>query len=161
MELGMKPPDIEIQREDIDSGRAQELILALNAELSARYSEDGTSEHFRLESEEVAAGRGAFLVAYVDSQPRACGAIRLLDPETAEVKRMYVEPSARRRGLGRRVLESLETEARMLGATTIVLETGPRQPEALALYSKAGFSTVPAFGEYVDSPLSIFMGKTL
>jgi putative acetyltransferase len=157
----MKPQDIEIRRTGIESSDAQELILALNAELSARYSEDGSSEHFRLAPEEVAPGRGAFLVGYVSGQPQACGAIRLLDAETAEVKRMYVAPGARRLGLARRVLDALEVEARRLGARSIVLETGPRQPEAIALYSSAGLSPIAPFGEHIRSPSSIFLGKTL
>lgn len=74
---------------------------------------------------------------------------------------MYVVPSARRRGVARRLLESLEAEARALGARRLVLETGPRQPEAIGLYASAGFSTIGAFGQYQASPLSVFMGKTL
>jgi ribosomal-protein-alanine N-acetyltransferase len=110
-----QPHKIEIRNERIDSSPAKDLILALNAELSERYAEDGTMEHFRLEPGEVAPGRGAFLVVYVSGKPRGCGAIRLINPDTAEVKRMYVEPSARGLGLGRRVLDSLEAEARALG----------------------------------------------
>jgi putative acetyltransferase len=161
--LGLERPgrEIDIRRERMECSPARDLIVALNAELSGRYAEDGTMEQFSLQQEEVAQGRGAFVVAYVDGQPRGCGAIRLIDPDTAEVKRMYVEPVARGLGVGRRVLDALEAEARALGVGKMVLETGPRQPEALALYSRAGFSTIGAFGEHVNSPLSIFLGKTL
>jgi GNAT superfamily N-acetyltransferase len=152
---------IEIRRAAITSSAARKLILALNAELSARYPEDGTAAHFRLDAGEVAHGRGAFLVAYAGGAPLACGAVRLLGADTAEIKRMYVRPSARGRGLGRRMLGALEAEARTLGAKQIVLETGPRQPEAIALYARAGFAEIAAFGEYEDSPLSVFMGKDL
>ena len=88
-----------------------------------------------------------------------CGAIRRLDADTAEIKRMYVEPGARGQGVGRAVLAALEAEGRRLGVTRIMLETGERQVEALALYSRAGFVRIPAFGEYVASPLSLCMGK--
>jgi GNAT superfamily N-acetyltransferase len=153
--------NIDVRSEPIASAVPQSMIRALNAELSALYPEDGTPSHFRLDEDEVAPGRGVFLVAYADGEPRACGAIRLLDPRTAEVKRMYVAPDARGLGLGRRVLAELEAEARRLGARTVVLETGVRQPEAIAMYEKAGYSKIAAFGEYVEHPLSLFFGKGL
>jgi putative acetyltransferase len=152
--------EIEIRREAMTSSAAERLILALNAELSALYPEPGAN-HFRLDAAEVAPGRGAFLVAYQNGRPLACGAIRLLSPETAEVKRMYVEPESRRLRVGRRVLDALEGEARKLGARELVLETGDRQREAIALYSRAGFARVDAFGEYEKSPLSVCMRKTI
>jgi GNAT superfamily N-acetyltransferase len=153
-------PPIEVRRETIASAVAHTLIMALNEELSRRYPEEGAN-HFRLDPDEVAEGRGAFLVAYASGKPLGCGAIRRLDDDTAEIKRMYVLPSARGRGIGRAVLTALEAEARRLGAKRMVLETGERQPEALALYTKAGFSRIAAFGEYVGSPLSVCMAKEL
>jgi putative acetyltransferase len=152
--------DVEISREDILSPVVQRLIGALNAELDARYPEEGAN-HFRLDPEEVADGRGAFLVAYIDGKPLGCGAVRRIDPAVAEIKRMYVAPEARGRGVGRQVLLVLEAEARRLGATRLVLETGPRQPEALALYSRAGFVEVPNFGEYIGCEFSVCMAKEL
>ncbi|HET8679805.1 MAG TPA: GNAT family N-acetyltransferase [bacterium] len=160
-EAEINAQEIEFRREALTSVIATALILALNAELIARYPEDRTADHFELDADEVAPGRGVFLVAYAGSRPLACGAIRLLDADTAEVKRMYVEPGARGYGLGRRLLRALEAEAQLLGARRIVLETGPRQPEAIALYLRAGFSKIAAFGEYANSPLSVFMGKDL
>ncbi|MGH7335512.1 MAG: GNAT family N-acetyltransferase [Candidatus Rokuibacteriota bacterium] len=151
---------IVIRPEAIQSARAHALIAALNAELSARYPEDGAT-HFRLDVDEVAPGRGAFLVAHVDGEAVGCGAIRRLDGDMAEIKRMYVRPAARGRGVGGALLAALESEAHRLGVTRLVLETGERQPEALALYRGAGFVVIPAFGEYVDSPLSVCMGKEL
>jgi putative acetyltransferase len=152
--------EIDVRREDILSPVVQRLIAALNAELEARYPEEGAN-HFRLDPEEVTDGRGAFLVAYIDGQPVGCGAVRRIDPAVAEIKRMYVAPEARGRGVGRQVLLKLEAEARRLGATRLVLETGPRQPEALALYSRAGFVQVPNFGEYVGCDFSVCMAKEL
>jgi GNAT superfamily N-acetyltransferase len=109
----------------------------------------------------VAPGRGAFLVAYLDGAPVACGAVRLLDAAAAEVKRMFVVDEARGRGFGRQMLEALESQARDLGATRLVLETGVRQQEALGLYESAGFTRIDPCGEYVDSPLSVCFGKDL
>jgi putative acetyltransferase len=152
--------EIEIRREDILSPVVQRLISELNAELEARYPEEGAN-HFRLDPEEVADGRGAFLVAYLGGQPVACGAVRRIERAIAEIKRMYVAPEARGRGVGRQVLLELEAEAQRLGATRLVLETGPRQPEALALYHRAGFVEVPNFGEYIGCELSVCMAKEL
>jgi len=153
--------EIEFRREELTSPVAERLILALNEEILRRYPEEGTPLHFRLEAAEVAEGRGTFLVAYHHGRPVGCGAVRLLDSARAEIKRMYIEPSARGHGLGYRLLCALEAEALMLEVKEIVLETGPRQPEAIALYSRAGFSRIAAFGEHHDHPLSVFMGKTL
>jgi GNAT superfamily N-acetyltransferase len=152
--------DVHVRREDIGSDVASALIRALNQELSARYQEPGAN-HFRLDREEVAAGRGAFFVAYAGAISVGCGAIRRLDFDTAEIKRMYVHPFARGYGVGRMLLNELEAEARTLGVKRVVLETGARQPEALALYSRAGFSRIPAFGEYRGSALSVCMGKAV
>ena len=136
------------------------MIRALNAELAERYPEEGAN-HFRLDQEEVAEGRGVFLVAYSSGEPVGCGAIRRLDADTAEIKRMYVAPQSRGRGIARRLLTRLEAEGHRLGVKRIVLETGARQPEAIALYEHAGFSRAPLFGEYVGSPLSVCMVKHL
>ena len=147
----------------LGSPEAQALIAELNAELSVRYPEPGAN-HFRLDEDEVARGRGAFLVAYREDrsgEPVGCGAVRMMDATTAEVKRMYVVPSARGLGLGRQILAAIEVEARALGASRLVLETGDRQHEALALYERAGFARIAPFGEYVGSPLSVCMGKEL
>jgi GNAT superfamily N-acetyltransferase len=151
---------IDIKSASLDQPEVIALITALNADLIERYPEDG-SNHFRLDPEEVAPGRGVFLVAYVDGHPAGCGATRLIDPQTAEIKRMYVAPEFRGRGIAGRVLEGLEQHARSLGARQIVLETGERQPEAIALYTRAGFQPIPLYGEYLDSPLSMCMGKPL
>lgn len=151
---------IVVYREGVQSALAYDLIGALNAELSERYPEDGAN-HFRLDADAVEPDRGAFLVAYVDGEAVGCGAVRRLDGDIAEIKRMYVRPATRGRGVGGALLAALESEAQRLGVRRLVLETGARQPEALALYERAGFVVIPAFGEYVDSPLSVCMGKAL
>ena len=90
-----------------------------------------------------------------------CGAVRLIDSRPAEIKRMYVVPGMRGRGIARQVLDALELEARRLRAARLLLETGTRQPEAIALYTRAGFSETGPFGEYRPSPLNTFMEKAL
>jgi GNAT superfamily N-acetyltransferase len=77
------------------------------------------------------------------------------------VKRIYVMPTACGAGVGARILAKLEDEARVLGVVRLLLETGARQPEAVPLYWCSGFVEIPRLGEYVDSPLSLCMAKTL
>jgi GNAT superfamily N-acetyltransferase len=152
---------LTVRRESIESRDAHVLIMALNAELAHRYPEPGAN-HFRLDAEEVLPGRGAFLIARTEQRmPVGCGAIRRMDAATAEIKRMYVVPKHRGMGAGHAILEKLEQVALELGVGRIVLETGVRQPEAIALYEHGGFSKIPLFGEYADSPLSICMEKVL
>ena len=87
------PTGLVVERADILSPEARALIEALNAELSSRYPEDGAT-HFRLDEEEVAPGRGAFLIAARAGKPIGCGAVRRIEAGTAEIKRMYVIPEA-------------------------------------------------------------------
>jgi GNAT superfamily N-acetyltransferase len=159
----LKTAAVEIRRTDILSPTAQAFILALNAETTDRYPEDGAN-FFNLAPEEVVEGRGGFFVAFLDSEPVGCGAVRQLEPGVGEIKRMYVSPAARGRGIGGMILSTLEDEARRLGARRLVLETGPRQPEAIACYERAGFIRIPLFGEYLLTPhpdLSVCMAKDL
>jgi len=154
------PTEVTIRRADLLSPAARVLIEALNAELTSRYPEDG-ARHFELDADEVASGRGAFLIASRAGEPVGCGAVRRIETGIGEIKRMYVSPAARGLGVGRAVLSALETEARALDCVRLVLETGIRQPEAIALYERAGFSRIAAFGESVSSPLSVCMAKHL
>lgn len=146
----------------LDSATARTLIGELNAELAGQYPEEGAN-HFRLDPGEVGPGRGAFVVAAEPGTGRAlgCGAVRLIAPATAELKRMYVRPGARGSGTGAALLAALEDRARELGATRLVLETGPRQHAALRLYTRAGFVEIDAFGEYADAPMSLCLAKIL
>jgi putative acetyltransferase len=152
---------LDIRREALSSPAAMALTAALNAELSAAYPEPGAT-HFSLAADEVAEGHGAFMIAVRGGTPLGCGAVRLLNPTTAEIKRMYVAPVARGQGVGRAVLDALEKEARRLGATRVVLETGVRQLAALALYRTAGFNEIPPYGEYRGSTTtSVCFSKAL
>jgi putative acetyltransferase len=142
-----------------DASRA--LIGALNVELSGMYPEPGAN-HFGLNPKEVSDKRGAFLIVSSNGTPVGCGAVRLIDAETSELKRMYMSPAVRGKGLGRRLVAALEAEARALGAKRLVLETGIRQAAALALYRATGFQPIPLYGEYLLSPdTSVCLGKEL
>lgn len=118
---------------------------------------------------------GSFFVGYDevagdgggDERPVASGAWRRTTVEafgttrTAEIKRMYVVPEAQRRGLARVMLAHLEATAAEAGAEALLLETGIKQPEAIALYESSGYVPVPGFGHYRDSPVSRCFGKDL
>jgi len=161
---------LEIGAEPLTNPVAEALIAALNGELSALYPEPGAN-HFRLDPDEVAPGNGIFLVARWHGRPVGCGALRSirepalvreLGSRVGELKRMYVAPDVRGQGIGRALLYRLETEGRPLGLACLVLETGTRQAEALALYRRAGFTAISAYGEYVaSSATSVCLSKTL
>jgi GNAT superfamily N-acetyltransferase len=157
----MTADPVTIERGELTDDVSRALIGELNAELSGAYPEPGAN-HFGLDADEVAPGRGAFLIVRVDGRPVGCGALRRLDAETGELKRMYVDQTVRGLGLGRRLVAALEAEARALGMRRLVLETGTRQEAALALYRATGFEPIPLFGEYLLSPdTSICLGKEI
>ena len=114
-----------------------------------------------LKAEHLEDGRGTFLVARDYGRAVGCGAVRLLDAKTAEVKRMYVEPNHRGTGVGRAVLAELETAATRLGVQRLVLETGIHQVAAISLYRRSGFAQVECWGAYASSPTSICFAKDL
>ena len=89
-----------------------------------------------------------------------CAAI-VLGEEYGEVKRMYVHPDCRGQGLAGRLFALLEASAKDRGCRLLMLETGPRQPEAIAFYERCGFSRTSPFGSYRDDPLSVFMRKAV
>ena len=143
-----------------DHPDVQRLAADQQAEIRARY--DGAGEPGTPPS---SADISVVLVARDDAGvPLGCGALRHLGGGTAEVKRMYVAPSSRGSGVGKAVLAGLEEFARGRGWTTLRLETGPRQPEAVGLYLSAGYRPVPAFGDYLgaaDADDSLFFERTL
>jgi ribosomal protein S18 acetylase RimI-like enzyme len=101
------------------------------------------------------------VIATDGGRPVACGAYRPLDEHIAEIKRMYVEPTYRGRGLGRRVLADLEARARRDGYAVVRLETGSAQPEAIHLYESVGYRRIENYGVYQGSPRSVCFEKTL
>ena len=101
------------------------------------------------------------VIARLDGAPVGCGALRAIDEETAEVKRMFVRPEARRRGIAARMLAELERVAREFGYRKIILETGVFQPEAIALYKKAGYEGTAPYGRYIGNPEAFCFTKIL
>ncbi|MGN6609565.1 MAG: GNAT family N-acetyltransferase [Jatrophihabitans sp.] len=111
--------------------------------------------------EAFAPPHGVFLLGREQGRAVAMGGFRRVDDRTVEIKRMYVDPSARGRGWGRRMVRALEREARAAGATRVVLNTGFRQQAAIALYEAEGYVPGGRFGHYADQPGALFFAKTL
>ena len=101
------------------------------------------------------------IVASLDGRAVGCGAIKQYEPEVAELKRMFVPPELRGRGIAGVLVAALEAWARELGFATMILETGHLQHEAIALYHRLGFTDTPKYPPYVDLPASICMRKSL
>ena len=152
-------PVLVIERTSLGAPIATELIGELNANLTAL--DDGGSMFFSLADHDVAIGKGGFFVAYLDDAPAACGAVRSLGDGRAEVKRMYTRPAFGGQGVGAAVLSHLEGCARDLGAASLVLETGPKQPEAVRLYERFGLARCDCWGEYANEPRSLCYAKPL
>ena len=143
---------------------AQHLVEAVQNEYVVRY---GSRDETPMEHGDLDPPDGRFYVMYQDI-PVACGAWRWRDGVTfeglgpaAEIKRMYVLPDARHRGLARELLAHLETAARSEGAAVMVLETGTAQPEAIGLYEASGYWPMEPFGFYSNSTLARYYGKVL
>ncbi len=137
---------------------AQELVGRVQQEYVQRY---GGPDGAAVEPGEFDPPHGLFLVAEVDGVPAGCGAWRSLGDGRAEMKRVYVEPAFRRRGLAQVVVDAVEEDAARAGIRLLVLNTGPEQPEALALYAVLGYEPVTPFGIYADEPRAVFLGKHL
>lgn len=152
-------PPLLVERATIEHPDAAQLILELNADILAT-QEEGT-HFFSLHADDVAPGRGAFFVLRLDGEAAGCGAVRVIGPGEAELKRMYVRPAHRNRKLGAVLVDALESEARSLGVHRLVLETAVYLEAAVAVYTRAGFVPIPPFGEYVGASDSYCMGKAL
>jgi len=139
---------VRIERVPWDDPDVQRLTEAQQTEVRARY--DGKDEPGTHPS--AADVSVVVLARDDDGTPLGCGALRALGDGVAEVKRMYVVPAARGRGVSRAVLGALEDAARAHGWTTLRLETGPRQPEAIGLYVSGGYRPIEAFSAYVGDP---------
>jgi GNAT superfamily N-acetyltransferase len=146
--------------EPFDSPDVQALVTAQQAEMLELYEGEADIGPTR-EAAMFVEPDGVFLVVRDEGAAVACGGIVRFDETRAELKRMYVLPEARGRGLGRRVLEELEAEARRLGYRAVVLETGDLQREALGLYESSGYERIPCYPPYDSRELSLCFEKAL
>lgn len=137
---------------------AQYLVEKVQQEYVARY---GGRDAAPVDPADFRPPAGLFLVAEVDGVPAGCGAWRAYPNGGVEVKRVYVEPAYRRRGLAQRLMAALEESAAAAGHGSVVLNTGQQQPEAIALYAALGYLPVPGYGVYACALDAVFLGKQL
>jgi len=133
------------------------LVQLLDQDLAER---DGAEHGFYAQYNKIDLIRHA-VVAYQHGQPVGCGAFKEFEPGTVEIKRMYVQPECRQQGVARAVLDELEVWADELGYAIAVIETGKRQPEAIALYQRSGYKFTPNYGQYVGVENSVCLRKEL
>jgi GNAT superfamily N-acetyltransferase len=129
----------------------------LDADLGIR---DGADHSFYAQFNKIDAIKHA-IVAYENEEPVGCGAIKEYEPRTMEVKRMYVPVINRGKGIAVQVLHELEVWAKEMNYLKCVLETGKRQPEAIALYKKCGYMIIPNYGQYKNVENSVCFEKFL
>ncbi len=134
-----------------------QLVQLLDADLAER---DGADHSFYAQFNKITMIQHV-IVAYENNQPVACGAFKMFDSESAEIKRMYVLPQHRNKGMAAAVLQHLEQWAKEEGYVYSVLETGKKQPEAIRLYQKSGYGTIPNYGQYAGMENSVCMKKEL
>jgi GNAT superfamily N-acetyltransferase len=138
------------------------VVRALEAELQQEYVERyGGVDETPIDPAQFAPPDGLFLVGFVGAEPVASGGFRRHDDDAAEIKRMYVVEDRRGVGYARRLLAELETRVALAGYRRIVLETGLRQPEAIALYESSGYRPIPDFGFHAGMKLVRSFGREL
>lgn len=149
---------IHCTRTDSGNEDFRALVRLLDRELAER---DGADHAFFAQFNKI--DHIAHVVLAVDGDGLAvgCGALKAYTPGVVEVKRMFVPPDLRGRGIASRVLAALEEWARELGYPRCILETGERQPEAIALYRKNGYRVIPNYGQYAEVTTSVCFEKAL
>ena len=149
-------PQIEIQRTDSSNVDFMKLVALLDKELSVR---DGEEHDFYHQFNHIDNIKNV-LVAYAGDDAIACGAIKAYDDSAAEVKRMYTRLEYRGKGIASKLLIALEKWAKELSFEKCILETGIKQPEAIALYKKNGYSIIENYGQYSGVTNSICFEKS-
>ncbi len=148
---------VVLERLDPGSDHALALIAELDGYLLGLYPPE--SNH--LDSvEELSRPHVHCIGAFENSRAIGCGAVKLLDGY-AEIKRIYINPKYRGKGVGGRILSELEDISRHAGLDIVRLETGVRQPQAMLLFESKGYCKTGRFADYPDDPLSVFMKKRL
>lgn len=133
----------------------QTLVKLLDAELQIR---DGAEHSFYAQFNKIDM-LNEVVVAYLDETAVGCGAIKAYETQTVEIKRMFVLTENRGKGIAGKILNELETWASELGFNECILETGIKQPEAIALYKKSGYEIIPNYGQYANVENSVCMRK--
>lgn len=148
---------LELTRTNSDHPDFINLVKSLDADLQIR---DGAEHSFYAQFNKITTIRHA-IVAFEDAKPVGCGAFREYEEGIAEIKRMFVAPEQRGKGIASRILRELENWARELSFKTCILETGKNQPEAIGLYKKQGYEVIPNYGPYRQTENSICFKKKI
>lgn len=135
----------------------QTLVILLDQDLAIR---DGEEHAFFAQFNKIA-NLQHVIVCYIDKVPAACGAFKEYDATSVEIKRMFVLPQFRGKGIAGKVLAELEKWAKESGYVTCVLETGKKQPEAIRLYQKSGYFLIDNYGQYQGVESSVCMKKNV
>lgn len=137
---------MEVAPARADEEPGASLLTAMAVEIDSLYSDlPGSLDSYGVSAEELAPPGGAFLLISDEDGPLACGGVKRLGPGLGEIKRMYVVPRARSRGVGTHLLVALENAARKLGYERVRLDTGSRQPAAKLIYERAGYAEIPDY----------------
>jgi putative acetyltransferase len=147
---------VVVRQESPDQPEVRRLLAQLDEYLQGLYPPE--SNHL-LGIGELLQPQIRFLVARRDRTAYGCGAVKLEEGGTAEVKRMYVDPASRGLGIGKSLMRAIEETAQRESVRTLRLETGIHQPEAIGLYIASGFREVSAFPPYRPDPFSRFFAK--
>jgi GNAT superfamily N-acetyltransferase len=133
------------------------LVALLDADLAER---DGEDNAFYVQFNGIAHLKHC-VVYYLDNTAVACGAFKPFDATSVELKRIFVKPDYRGKGIASKLIQGLENWAKEIGYTTCVLETGLRQPEAITLYKKNGFEIIPNYPPYEEVENSVCFSKEI
>lgn len=133
------------------------LVTLLDQDLKHR---DGDEHSFYAQYNKIETIRNV-IICYVEEKPIGCGAFKVYSPGKAEIKRMFVLPAYRGQGVGLNILQQLELWASELKYSECVLETGIKQPEAITLYKKAGYSIIKNYGQYENVENSVCMQRSI
>jgi putative acetyltransferase len=156
--MDLEDETISVERESPRQAGVIDLISELDAYVSGLYPPE--SNHL-LDIEALCAPEIRFFVARYRGTAVGCGALRDDPDGYGEVKRMFVRPGLRGKGVGRAILRRIEQDARDSKLSYLRLETGTLQAEALGLYRSEGYREIPPFGDYRPDPLSVFMEKRI
>ncbi len=148
---------IQLLRTNSENPDFIELVKCLDADLAER---DGEDHFFYAKFNKIDQIKHV-VVAYVNKKPSGCGAIKAYGPNAMEIKRMYVSPKSRGKGIATKVLSELEKWATELACEKCLLETGKRQVEAVGLYKKNGYALIPNYGQYAGMENSLCFEKQL
>ena len=143
---------------ELDDPRARALENKHIVEMKGLYGGRGPGP---LTAQEFVPPDGCFVVSVLDGEAVGCGGFHLVAPHIAEIKRMFVERDVRGRGIGRRILRFLERQAREAGCRQVWLETGSEQPDAIAIYTSAGYRPIAPYGEFKEDERSRCFGRPL